>query len=85
MSEWRRKVELLEQGISPDDLPINPHRKTIRYFFDENKELLGRMPEQGVEGYYSYYYQKKVGKGPFAHFVRTKAWYSIRKRPSSTG
>lgn len=47
LQEWKEKVKLLEQGISPDDLPINPEK----------------IPEPGsypciVEGYYSYQYYK---------------------------
>lgn len=66
LQEWKEKVKLLEQGISPDDLPINPH------------EIMGEanlydVPEGIKEGYYSYtYYKRSVDK-------IVKGWYMIRR------
>lgn len=66
LKEWKELVLLLEQGVSPDGLPINP----------EQTDPLSPEP-----GYYSYHYFKKVGKGKAAKYVRVKGWYSIRRRP----
>lgn len=44
MREWKRKTALLEQGISPDGLPINPPRTTRQIFLS------------AVRGWFSYWW-----------------------------
>lgn len=68
LKEWKELVLLLEQGISPDGLPINPKRTD---------------PLSSEPGHYSYHYMKKVGKGKTATYVRVKSWYTIRRVPPS--
>jgi len=63
LEDWEERVKLLEQGISPDDLPINPVKvKTQQY-----------EPSKITEGYFSYSrYSKEENK-------IVKEWYMLRK------
>ncbi len=64
--EWKEHVRLLNRGISPDGLPINPKRTD---------------PPNLEPGHYSYHYTKKIGQGKTAKYVRVKGWFTIQRQP----
>ena len=77
--QWDRKVELLEQGVSPDGLPINPLRKVVSRLYDKGGKVLP-LPfavREHVEGHFSYVYQF-VENGKLKD--PQKGWYTVKKR-----
>lgn len=72
---WDKIVELLEQGISPDGLPINPPGRSAGMM--ANRDGRGGLIWKERfwierEGHYSYHYLDQRTK------QRMKGWYTIR-------
>lgn len=70
MREWDRRVSLLEQGLTPDGLPINPPGRS-----------LGIMAHPGGRGKWVYkerFLMEKPGHYSYIGIDGIRKWYTIR-------
>ncbi len=77
LAEWAEKVVMLNQGISPDGLPINPPTRSIGMMAEPDGRggLLWRERfSVEKEGHYSY---RRID--PKTGELKTE-WYTLRKR-----